>query len=180
MRINRADCTGLIIDIQERLFPHMHGQDTFLSKCLMLIEGLKILKVPLTFTEQYPKGLGPTLKPLRDALLPSSEIVKSSFSCCDEPAFRQVVEKSPRRTWIIAGIEAHVCVLQTVVDLLGMGHLPVVVADATSSRHAEDQRVALDRFRQEGAVVTTCESILFELARVSGTDEFKLISKLVK
>lgn len=180
MRIDRADCTGLIVDIQERLFPHMHQQESMLRKCLMLIEGLKILGVPLTYTEQYPKGLGLTIESVRKALSPLQVIEKSAFSCCDEPSFQQVMENSERKTWIIAGIEAHVCVLQTVIDLAERGHRPVVVADATSSRNPEDQRVAEDRFRQEGAMVTTCESILFELARVSGTGEFKSISKLVK
>lgn len=151
-----------------------------LRKCLMLIEGLKILGVPLTYTEQYPKGLGLTIESVRKALSPLQVIEKSAFSCCDEPSFQQVMENSERKTWIIAGIEAHVCVLQTVIDLAERGHRPVVVADATSSRNPEDQRVAEDRFRQEGAMVTTCESILFELARVSGTGEFKSISKLVK
>ncbi|MGW8315698.1 MAG: hydrolase [Bacteroidales bacterium] len=180
MRIHRAECTGLIIDMQERLFPHMHGRDALLKKCLMLIEGLKILGVPLTYTEQYPKGLGPTLEPVREALSPLTRIEKAAFSCCDEPSFQQVMERSGRKIWIIAGIEAHVCVLQTVIDLREAGFLPVVVADATSSRNPEDQSVAMDRFRQEGAIVTTCESILFELARISGTQEFKSISKLVK
>jgi nicotinamidase-related amidase len=180
MRISKEECTGLIVDMQERLFPHMEGKDELLEKCLTLIEGLKILGVPLTYTEQYPKGLGPTLEPVREALSPLNGIEKAAFSCCDEPSFRQVMETSERKIWIIAGIEAHVCILQTVIDLLDNGHLPVVVADATSSRNRADQRVALERFRQEGARVTTCESILFELARVSGTPEFKLISKLVK
>ncbi len=180
MRIQRTACTGLIIDMQERLFPHMDQGDVLLRKCIMLIEGLKILEVPVLFTEQYPKGLGPTLDPVLRALTPAVAVQKTAFSCCDEPAFQQAMGETERKTWIIAGIEAHVCVLQTVIDLAEKGHLPVVVADATSSRNGEDRRVALERMRQEGAVVTTCESVLFELARVSGTQEFKSISKLVK
>ena len=180
MRIRRTDCTGLVIDMQERLFPHMEQGDALLKKCIMLIEGLKILEVPVRFTEQYPRGLGRTLEPVLSALSPAIAMEKTAFSCCDEPSFQQALQESERNTWIIAGIEAHVCVLQTVIDLIEMGHHPVVVADATSSRNGEDRCVAFDRMRQEGATITTCESILFELTGVSGTVEFKSISKLVK
>jgi hypothetical protein len=180
MRLIREECTGLVIDLQERLFPHMDHQGELLGNCIKLIEGLKVLGVPLIITEQYPKGLGPTLEQVQTALEGQPFIQKSAFSCCDEPVFRQEVEKIDRKIWIICGIEAHVCVLQTVIDLLEMNLIPVLVADATSSRHPEDKRVALERMRQEGAVITTCESILFELARVSGTPAFKSISKLVR
>ena len=180
MRIKREFCTGLVIDIQERLFPHMTHKDEMLKKCLILIEGLKILKVPVVHTEQYPKGLGSTLEPVTQALGSAPAIEKTAFSCCDEPHYLKVLEASKRNTLIIVGIEAHVCVMQTVVDLIGSGYNPVVVEDCISSRHLEDKRVAVHRMRSEGAVITTCESILFELARVSGNEEFKAISRLVK
>jgi nicotinamidase-related amidase len=180
MRIDRNDCTGLVIDMQEKLFPHMFRHQLLLQKSFTLIEGLKILGIPLTVTEQYSKGLGPTLEPVKMALTEIPVIQKTAFSCCDEPLFTQEVLKLNRKTWIICGIEAHVCVLQTVMGLVSMGRLPVVVSDATSSRDPEDKRAALERMKQEGAIITTCESILFELARISGTTEFKSISKLVK
>jgi len=180
MRINREDCTALVIDIQERLFPHVAGKEELLRRCLILLEGLRLLEVPVSVTEQYPKGLGPTLPEIREALDPFSPTEKMAFSCCDEPAYRSTIDHSNRRTVIICGIETHVCVLQTVVDLLELGFHPVVVADCTGSRNTADRQVALERMRQEGAVVTTCESILFELARVSGTPLFKSISRLVK
>lgn len=180
VRILREACSGLIIDVQERLYPHMFQHHLLLQRLQILIEGLHILDVPLLVTEQYPKGLGPTLEPVKMALQGIPVIEKSSFSCCDEPAFSSQAEKMNRNTWIICGIEAHVCVLQTVMDLVSLNHVPVVVADATSSRNPYDKRVALERMRQEGAIVTTTESILFELARVSRTAAFKSISKLVK
>ena len=180
MRIDRNDCTGLVIDMQEKLFPHMFRYELLLHKSRMLIEGLKILEIPLMVTEQYPKGLGPNVEPVKLALKEIPVIQKAAFSCCDEPLFSQEVLKLNRKTWIICGIEAHVCVLQTVMDLVSLGRLPVVVSDATSSRDPEDKRVALERMKQEGAIITTCESILFELVRISGTAEFKSISKLVK
>ncbi len=180
MRILKEKCAGLIIDVQERLYPHMYQHHLLMRKIGILIEGLRILEVPLLYTEQYPKGLGPTLEQVKEALHGIPAIEKSAFSCCDEPAFSREVNRLNRNTWIIAGIEAHVCVLQTVVDLVSMNHTAVVVTDATSSRNPEDKRIAMERMRQEGAIIATCESVLFELARVSGTATFKSISRLVK
>lgn len=180
MRINRDQCAGLIIDIQERLFPHMDQKEEVLQKSLMLMEGLKILDIPLYITEQYPRGLGPTLRAVSDTLGVLPAIEKTAFSCCDEPEFIKSLEKLEGNTLIICGIEAHVCVMQTVVDLLEAGYEAVLVEDCVSSRNPEDKRVAIQRMRSEGAVIATCESILFELARKSGTEEFKAISRLVK
>jgi len=180
MRINKESCSGLVIDIQEKLFPHMKGKEEMLRKCLILIEGLKVLGIPVVLTEQYPRGLGPTLEPVASALGGEQAIEKAAFSCCDEPAYLNSLEKSGANTLLICGIEAHVCVMQTVVDLIGSGYKAVVVEDCISSRNPDDMRVALERMRTEGAVITTCESILFELARFSGTEEFKVISRLVK
>jgi hypothetical protein len=180
MRILKENCTGLVIDVQARLFPHMYRHQTLLQRCLILIEGLKILQVPLMITEQYPRGLGPTVEPVLQAMTGITAIQKSAFSCCDEPAFSAEVAGTTRKTWIICGIEAHVCVLQTVMDLVSLHHQPVVVADAVSSRNPSDKQVALERMRQEGAIITTTESILFELSRISGTEAFKAISNLVK
>jgi len=113
-------------------------------------------------------------------LEPLTVIEKTAFSCCGEPAFRSSLVQSGRNSVIICGIEAHVCILQTAVDLLEEGYLPVVVADCTGSRNPADKEIALERLRVEGAVITTCESILFELAGEAGTDQFKAISRLVK
>ncbi len=180
MRINREKSVGLVIDIQERLYPHMDQKEVLLGKSIVLLEGLKVLEVPILLTEQYPKGLGHTIEQVRLALEDLSPIEKIAFSCCDEPAYLEKLSRAVHSNVIICGIEAHVCVLQTVVDLLGMEYQPVVVADCVSSRNPEDKKVALERMRMEGAIITTCESILFELARVAGTDEFKAISRLVK
>ena len=180
MRINREVSAGLIIDIQEKLFPHMDQKEALLKKMLMLTEGLKVLKVPLVITEQYPKGLGTTIEEISTLVGQNSFIEKIAFSCCDEPAVMQNATMQNCKTIIICGIEAHVCVLQTVIDLHAAGYTAVVVEDCISSRNQNDKRVAVERMRAEGATITTCESILFELARVAGTDEFKAISRLVK
>ncbi len=180
MRINREECAGLVIDIQEKLFPHMDQQEELLRKSLILIEGMQVLGVPIMITEQYPKGLGPTIQQVRRAIENCLPINKISFSCCDEPAYQEALQRLGRDKVIICGIEAHVCVLQTVIDLVASGYDPVVVADCISSRSLEDKRWAMERMLSEGAIITTCESILFELTRVAGTDEFKAISRLVK
>ncbi len=158
----------------------MDQNEALLKKCTTLIEGLKVLDVPLVITEQYPKGLGATVEDIATLVAEDPLVEKITFSCCDEPAVLQTVPIQNRNTIIICGIEAHVCVMQTVVDFLTAGYTAVVVEDCISSRNPEDKRVAIERMRAEGAVITTCESILFELARVAGTADFKSISRLVK
>jgi isochorismate hydrolase len=180
MRIKQELSAGLVIDIQERLFPHMEQKEVLLKKCILLLEGLKVLGVPLVVTEQYPKGLGPTVEEIARLTGQDPVIEKIAFSCCDEPAVLHSAIMKNHKTLIVCGIEAHVCVLQTVVDLIAAGYNAVVVEDCISSRNLDDKRVAVERMRGEGAVITTCESILFELARVAGTDQFKAISKIVK
>ncbi|HYW94939.1 MAG TPA: hydrolase [Bacteroidales bacterium] len=180
MRILKEHSAGLIIDIQEKLFPHIHEHDRLVKNTSILIEGLNVLGVPLLVTEQYTKGLGFTIPEIKNALDKPETHEKTVFSCCDDPEILLELNNLDRKNVIVAGIEAHVCVLQTAVDLLENGFIPVVVEDCVSSRNPADKAVALRRMRQEGAVITTYESILFELARVSGTDQFKTISRLVK
>lgn len=181
MRITRDNTIAVIVDVQERLHPHMYDADQVLTRIATLIQGLTVLDLPILITEQYPKGLGPTVEPVRNALGERfTPIIKSAFSCCDEQSFSEQLEHYARRMVLIAGIESHVCVLQTTLDLLDAGYDPVVVLDATSSRSARDQEIASRRIEREGGRVTSVESILFEIARVSGTDQFKAISKLVK
>lgn len=180
MRIKASSCAGLVVDIQERLFPHMHEGEKLLARVRILLEGLNVLRVPVLLTEQYPRGLGQTLPQVMELLAESSPLEKLSFSCCGEENFLAQLAQVNKKWVIICGIEAHVCVLQTVLDLREMGITPVVVADCISSRNPEDRKVALERMRSEGAVITTSESILFELTEVAGTDQFKQISRLVK
>ncbi|MEX2444179.1 MAG: hydrolase [Alkalispirochaeta sp.] len=181
MRVTRDNTIAAIVDVQERLYPHMHDAEKVLAKIQTFIRGLTVLDLPMLVTEQYPKGLGTTIEPVRTALDNRYHpIIKSAFSCCDEEDFSQRLKEHGRRTVLIAGIEAHVCVLQTTLDLLDAGYEPVVVLDATSSRNARDQEIAARRIEREGGRITSVESVLFEIARVSGTDEFKAISRLVK
>lgn len=180
MRINAKDAVGLIIDIQERLFPFIANNEQITRNTSILIEGLKALEVPIMVTEQYTKGLGVTIAPLKDLLTEIRFIEKMAFSCCDEPKFFEELALKAPQFVIIAGIESHVCVLQTTIDLISNGFRPVVVEDCVGSRNPNDKAMAIARMRQEGATITTYESILFELLRRSGTDSFRKISKLVK
>jgi len=180
MRIERQWAAGLVIDVQEKLFPHMDGSEELLRRTKILLKGLHVLQVPLVMTEQYPKGLGPTLEPISMMIEKEAVTEKISFSCCGEPDFSERLKSLQRSTVILCGIEAHVCVLQTVVDLLEEEYAVVVVEDCISSRNPMDKRVAVERMRSEGAIISTCESVLFELAKIAGTEEFKAISRLVK
>ncbi len=181
MRITVGKTIAVIIDVQERLFPHIAEHKKLERTIPLLIEGLKALEVPILVTEQYPKGLGTTIAPVRHALGELYQpLEKISFSCCGNDQFNlQVARYSPEYV-ILAGIETHVCVLQTALDLLVEGYIPVLVTNCLSSRFLEDKEVALQRLHRSGAVLTTYESILFELAQVAGTETFKRISKLVK
>jgi hypothetical protein len=184
VRILQQHAVGLIVDVQERLFPVMRDQEALTANLRTVIYGLTALNVPLVVTEQYRKGLGDTIAPIREAVEDSTgtwePLEKTAFSCCDDPDTLRHLEQLGRNAVVMAGIEAHVCVLQTAVDLQERGFTPIVVTDAISSRNAHDQEIALRRMQDSGVVLTTYESILFELTRYSRSDTFKAISKLVK
>ncbi|KPK84786.1 MAG: isochorismatase [Bacteroides sp. SM23_62_1] len=180
MRIIKEHTAGLIIDIQEKLVPHIHRYESVTARTALLIQGLKILDIPLIITQQYTKGLGETIPFISEAVGNYLPVEKVAFSCCDEPGFMKKISQLGRKNIVIAGIEAHVCVLQTVIDLLDNAFMPVVVEDCISSRKNRDKKTAVGRMKQEGAIITTYESILFELTRFAGTDVFKQISRLVK
>lgn len=180
MRILQEETAAVVIDIQERLLPHIQEGDIILRNCLKLIEGLKILSVPVLITQQYTKGLGPTVTSIVKLFPEFRYVEKGTFSCCGEPAFEKEIERLSKDNIILCGIETHVCVLQTCLDLLASGRRPVVVEDCVSSRKVNDKMVAIERMRQEGAIITTFESLLFELTRQAGNDIFKSISAIVK
>jgi nicotinamidase-related amidase len=180
MRILREETAAVVIDIQERLLPHIHEGDIIRRNCMKLIEGLKILSVPLLVTQQYTRGLGPTDPSIIQMFPEFNPIEKISFSCCGEPAFTEQLDRTGKRNVILCGIESHVCVLQTCIDLLATGKRAVVVEDCVSSRKPNDKRIAIERMRQEGALITTLESLLFELTGEAGSENFRNISRIVK
>ncbi len=180
MRIIREQSAAVIIDVQERLFPHMYEKDRLSETLCKLVQGLKLLGIPIVLMQQYTKGLGETIDQIRRLMPDAAFMEKKAFSCCDERVFMEQCKALAKPYIIVMGIEAHVCVLQTVVDLVAAGYIPVLVEDCVSSRREHDKTIAVERMRSEGALVTTCESLLFELCRVSGTEVFKEISRLVK
>ena len=179
-RILKEDCAGLIIDVQEKLFPFISENEKLTGNITRLIEGFKILNIPILVTQQYTKGIGETIKPIKGALGEYSHIEKLSFSCCGEPNFTESLKKLGKKYIILAGIESHVCVMQTALDLIDTGYQPVLIEDCVSSRNLNDKKFAVKRMKSGGAIISTFESILFELTVVSGTEQFKAISKLVK
>jgi len=180
MRIKRENTIALIIDVQQKLYPFIHENEKLTDKLIRLIQGLNVLGIELIITEQYSKGLGNTIQEIQGALGLYNHIEKMSFSCCGLDEFNDTLKDKDKKNVIIAGIESHVCVLQTVIDLINDGYQPILIEDCVSSRNQNDKRIAVERMRQEGAIISTCESILFELLELSGTDEFKAISKIVK
>lgn len=180
MRITRDNALLLVIDVQQRLTPHIAEHERVVSRIKRLVQAANILTLPVAVNEQYKKGLGETVPELQHLLTDMPHFEKVTFSGCDDmPTKTFLTEQTPRYV-IIGGIETHVCVMQTALDLLDMDKIPVIVTDAVGSRFAIDHDTALTRLLQAGAVLTTSESILFELCRSSKAPEFKAISALVK
>ena len=180
MRITRENTVGLVIDIQERLVPAMAEKETLVNNCQILVEGLQALNLPLLVTQQYTKGLGETINEISSLIPDFNPIEKKDFSCCDEVVVVDQLKLNGAHNVIICGIESHVCVLQTAIDLKEAGYNPIVIADCISSRTSSNLQLAIERFRFEGILMTSYESILFELTRSSAAAEFRTISKLVK
>lgn len=180
MQIPVGESVCLVIDIQEKLFPHMQDREQLVLNCEKLIRGLSVLDVPFIVSEQYPKGLGVTIDPVKNLIPNFHPLEKISFSCCGDDKFNSALKNTGRKNVIICGIEAHVCVLQTVLDLAEQDYKPVVIENCISSRKLNDKLVAVERMRQAGGVISTFESILFELCQRAGTDIFKQISKIIK
>jgi nicotinamidase-related amidase len=180
MRIKKEDCIAVIIDIQNKLFPFISENGKLTNNLVRLIKGIKILDIGIIVTVQYLKGLGDTIEPVKEALGNYEHLEKSSFSCCGDSEFMKRLNESGKKNVILCGIESHVCVLQTALDLIAKGLQPVLIEDCVSSRNLNDKKIAVERMRQEGALISTYESVLFELLEVSGTETFKQISKIVK
>lgn len=172
----------LVIDVQERLFSAMDvdRRDQMISNIKILGATAKRLGVPILATEQYPKGLGHTLPELRAVLGDMAPFEKTSFSCCSAPGFVDRLRGVGADHAIVAGIEAHVCVLLTVLDLLTRGFRVSVVADAVCSRRAANCEIGLSQARQAGAVITATETIVFQLLGSADSDAFRELAKLLK
>jgi nicotinamidase-related amidase len=170
----------LIIDIQERILPVIRNHEEVVNNTVKLVKGFRILGIPVFYTEQYPKGLGHTASLIKEELKETEAFQKLTFSCSGAgDLFLNLKEKEIKQI-VVTGVESHVCVQQTVLDLLANGFQVNLCADAVSSRKETDYNIALNRMRYHGAEVTTTESVLFELLNACGTDEFRQISGIVK
>jgi len=178
--LKREETALLIVDIQERILGVMRNYKSVVENTIRLIKGAKILGIPVYYTEQYPKGLGETAEAIKKELNEIKAIQKMSFSCYGAEDLFNEFKKKNHRQIIVTGIETHVCVQQTVLDLLANNFQVNLPADAVSSRKKIDYKTALERMRANGAEVTTSESVLFELLNVCGTSEFKEILHIIK
>ncbi len=180
LMVNKEDAVLVLIDFQERLMPAMHNKEELEKTVEKLIKGCKILGVPAIVTQQYTKGLGPTIPSLHEALGDYNPIEKTSFSAMGEPEFEKELKELGRKSVILTGIESHVCVQQTALDLIDKGYDVFLVVDCVSSRSSNDMKYALKRMAGLGAIVTTYEAVLFELLKGAREEGFKQISALVK
>ena len=179
VQVGRERTAVLLVDVQERLMPVIDGKEEIERRLVAFLEGAKVLGLPMVWAEQYAKGLGPTIQSVA-AVAVGAPVEKLSFSCCAAPEVSEQLRRIGPETVLVVGIEAHVCVFQSCMDLLADGYQPVLVVDCTGSRHSVDKEIALRRLEQAGVVLTTVESVLFELLGRAGTDEFKAISQIVK
>ena len=170
-----------IIDVQEKLCGAMEpaALAQLVRNCGILLQAARLLDIPVIHTEQYPKGLGRTVADLGPWLTPETAIEKTCFSCCDSGAFVSRLHRD-RPQMILAGMETHVCILQTALQLQESGRRVFVVEDAVLSRSEANKQNALARLRQAGAIVTNTESVVFEWLKVAEGDAFKQISKLIR
>jgi nicotinamidase-related amidase len=181
--VQRENVSLVVIDMQERLMSAIpeEKRESTMKNAAVLIEVANTFDIPITVTEQYPRGLGPTIPEIKDCLGDGFKpIEKIVFSCARSPEFKSAIEKIHKREALVCGIETHVCVLQTVMDMINNGYVVYVPADAVASRKDLDWEKGISLIERAGAVVGTTETFVFQLLERAGTEEFKRISKLLK
>ncbi len=176
-KININNSLLLVIDVQEKLMPVIHQQEKVIKNINILIKGTHALGVPILISEQYPKGLGNTIKEID---LPKDQIIveKTTFSCMATPQLKEKIES--KKHIILVGVESHICVLKTAQELVEANFIVHLIVDAISSRTEENKFFAIERMKQDGVLIETTEMLLFQLLDMAGTNEFKTISKLIK
>lgn len=170
----------LLIDMQDKLYRAMHGKGELLQNVRKLIMGLKAFGIPIVMSEQYPEGIGKTIPEVAELLAETPGIRKLSFSCCANGDCDAAIAATGRNQALVAGIEAHICVYQTAMDLFARGLEVQVVADAVSSRSPRNRDIGLQKMRDVGIVITSVEIALFELLKTAESDKLRKISKILK
>jgi len=178
--ISKEGAVLLIIDVQEKLFPHMAEKERLVKSISKLVSFAEIMKIPVLLTEQYPKGLGHIVPEVKKLVPHIQPIEKVEFSCLGSEKFKESLTQLKAKTLIITGIEAHICVSQTAIEGLSNGYRVCVIGDAVSSRSLEDKAISLERMRQCGVTIASTEMIIYELLKKAATPEFKKALKLVK
>lgn len=177
--LNKEEAVLLIIDIQEKLMPAIKNSEMIIDRNKILVETAKNMDMPILVTEQYPKGLGVTVNELEECLDSAVKYEKTTFTSCSNELLEYLKEIN-RKKIIVTGVETHVCVYQTVRDLLNEGYFVFLVEDAVGSRTMENYNNSISLMRDMGAVISNTETIVFDLLKKSGTEEFKTLMKLIK
>lgn len=180
LTIERDDAICVVVDLQEKLLPAMHDAKTVEENNIKLLKGMKALGIPTVVTQQYTKGIGETVASVKEVLGAFEHIEKTSFSCMGEPEFCKAIESFDKGTVILTGIEAHICVEQTAIDLIKEGYNVALVTDCIQSRNPQNKERSILRLANAGVIITTYESVLYELLENSKAAEFKAISAIVK
>jgi nicotinamidase-related amidase len=178
--ISRDKAVLVIIDLQGNLAQAMFDKENLFSNTIKLIKGFKALNLPIMITEQIPQKLGPTLPQIASELDGIKSIAKESFSCWDEINFKKQIEALNRKHVVLLGIETHVCVYQTAVDLISHGYHLHLVADAVSSRTPENRQIGIDAMKSAGAKITSAEMVLFEMLHTAADPKAKELFKIIK
>ncbi len=178
--LRQDDVALLVIDFQEKLLPKIEHQEAIVPVTLKLIEFCRGLDVPILWTEQYPKGIGPTVDPIKEKLEGVDALEKTEFGCMANEGFAKRLKASGKKQLLVTGIEAHICVMQTVLSALDEGLEVFVAQDAVGSRRSDDRAAGLHRMEKAGAEIVTSEMAMFEILRKAGTPEFKQAMPLFK
>lgn len=178
--LSRSSAVLVVVDIQGSLFQAMQDKENLLANAIKVVRGANIFNLPIVVTEQTPVKLGPTVPDLARELTGSKAVSKESFSCWGNNGFREEMESFSRRDAVLIGIECHVCVYQTAIDLMDNGYRVHVVSDAVSSRTSDNRNIGLKAMEKAGAHLTSAEMVLFELLKSAGDAKFKEIYKIVK
>ena len=178
--LNKEHTCMIIVDVQEKLMPVMGRKERVIANIIKLLECSRVFNLPVILTEQYTKWLGPTLHEIKEALPKYEPIYKLDFNCCNVDHFNNRIELEKLKNIILTGVESHICIFQTCFSLLKRGYRVHVPQDAVDSRTDENWHVGIELMKEAGAVITSTETIIFQILKRAGTKEFKEILKIVK
>lgn len=178
--LDEKNCCLIVVDVQGKLARLMHDKETLFKNIRVLIQSANILAIPILWCQQVPSALGPTVAEIAELLAGNKPINKSSFSCCLCEEFNTKLEQSGRKQILLCGIETHVCIYQTAIDLLGKGYLVDVIADAVSSRTPANKEIGLKKLSAAHANISCTEMALFEILKTADHTAFRQVAKLVK